>query len=90
MGRMNVAQTKQFKKDVKRMRKRGKDLDKIKTVIDLLVAEEPLPPKNRDHKLGGNWIRRRDCHIEPDWILIYKLADGELLLERTGTHSDLF
>jgi len=90
MGRMNVAQTKQFKKDVKRMRKRGKDLEKVKAVIDLLVAEEPLPPKNRDHKLGGNWIGRRDCHIEPDWILIYKLTEDELLLEITGTHSDLF
>jgi mRNA interferase YafQ len=90
MGRMNVAQTKQFKKDVKRMRKRGKDLEKIKAVIDLLVAGEPLPPKNRDHKLGGNWIGRRDCHVEPDWILIYKLTEDELLLERTGTHSDLF
>jgi mRNA interferase YafQ len=87
---MNVAQTKQFKKDVKRMRKRGKDLEKVKAVIDLLVDEEPLPPKNRDHKLGGNWIGRRDCHIEPDWILIYKLTVDELLLERTGTHSDLF
>ena len=90
MGRMNVAQTKQFKKDVKRMRKRGKDLEKVKAVIELLVDEEPLPPKNRDHKLGGNWIGRRDCHIEPDWILIYKLTEDELLLERTGTHSDLF
>ena len=87
---MNVAQTKQFKKDVKRMRKRGKDLEKVKAVIDLLVAGEPLPPKNRDHQLGGNWIGRRDCHIEPDWILIYKLTEDELLLERTGTHSDLF
>jgi mRNA interferase YafQ len=87
---MTLAQTKQFKKDIKRMRKRGKDLEKIKAVIDLLVAEEPLPPKNRDHKLGGNWIGRRDCHIEPDWILIYKLTEGELLLERIGTHSDLF
>jgi mRNA interferase YafQ len=87
---MNVAQTKQFKKDVKRMRKRGKDLEKIKAVIDLLVAGEPLPPKNRDHKLGGDWIGRRDCHVEPDWILIYKLTEDELLLERTGTHSDLF
>lgn len=90
MGRTSVAQTKQFKKDVKRMRKRGKDLEKIKAVIDLLVAGEPLPSKNRDHKLGGNWIGRRDCHIEPDWILIYKLTEDGLLLERTGTHSDLF
>jgi mRNA interferase YafQ len=72
------------------MRKRGKDLEKIKAVIDLLVAGEPLPPKNRDHKLGGDWIGRRDCHVEPDWILIYKLTEDELLLERTGTHSDLF
>ena len=87
---MNLAQTKQFKKDVKRMRKRGKDLEKIKAVIDLLIAGEPLPPKNRDHKLGGNWFGRRDCHIEPDWLLIYKLTENELLLERTGTHSDLF
>ncbi len=87
---MNVAQTMQFKKDVKRMRKRGKDLEKVKAVIDLLFAEEPLPPKNRDHKLGGNWIGRRDCHVEPDWILIYKLTEDELLLEITGTHSDLF
>ena len=87
---MNLAQTKQSKKDVKRMRKRGKDLEKIKVLIDQLVAGEPLPPKNRDHKLGGNWIGRRDCHVEPDWILIYKLTEDELLLERTGTHSDLF
>ena len=87
---MNLAQTKQFKKDVKRMRTRGKDLEKIKTLIDQLVAGKPLPAKNRDHKLGGNWIGRRDCHIEPDWILIYKLTENELLLERTGSHSDLF
>lgn len=87
---MNVAQTRQFKKDVKRMRKRGKDLEKIKAVIDLLVAGEPPPHKHHDHKLEGNWIGRRDCHIEPDWILICKLTEDELLLERTGTHSDLF
>jgi mRNA interferase YafQ len=87
---MRLAQTTQFKKDVKRLQKRGKDLAKIKTVIGLLLAEKPLPPKNRDHQLGGNWSGRRDCHIEPDWILIYKPLDDELLLERTGTHSDLF
>ena len=87
---MRLAQTTQFKKDVKRLQKRGKDLAKIKTVIDLLLAAKPLPPKNRDHQLGGNWSGRRDCHIEPDWILIYKPLDDELLLERTGTHADLF
>lgn len=72
------------------MRRRGKDLEKIKAVIDLLVAKEPLPPKHRDHKLGRNWIGHRDCHLEPDWILIYKISEDVLLLERTGTHSDLF
>jgi mRNA interferase YafQ len=87
---MILAQTKQFKKDVKRMQKRGKDLAKIKAVIDLLLAEEPLPARNRHHQLGGNWVGRRDCHIEPDWILIYKPTEDEILLERTGTHSDLF
>jgi mRNA interferase YafQ len=87
---MKIAQTKQFKKDVKRMQKRGKDLQKIKTVIPLFLAKEPLPPKKRDHPLVGNWIGRRDCHIEPDWILIYRLSEEELLLERTSTHSDLF
>jgi mRNA interferase YafQ len=87
---MRLAQTTQFKKDIKRLQKRGKDVAKIKTVIDLLLAGIPLPPKNRDHQLGGNWSGRRDCHIEPDWILIYQPMADELLLERTGTHSDLF
>ena len=87
---MRLAQTTQFKKDVKRLQKRGKDLAKIITVIDLLLAKKLLPPKSRDHQLGGNWSGRRDCHIEPDWILIYKPSDDELLLERTGTHADLF
>ena len=87
---MRLSQTNQFKKDIKRAQKRGKDLAKLKAVIDLLLAEQPLPPKNRDHQLGGNWRGHRDCHIEPDWILIYKILYDELRLERTGTHSDLF
>jgi mRNA interferase YafQ len=87
---MRLTQTSQFKKDIKRLQKRGKDLAKIKAVINLLLAEAPLPPKNRDHQLGGNWSGHRDCHIEPDWILIYKIMKDELRLERTGTHTDLF
>ncbi|MEI8342901.1 MAG: type II toxin-antitoxin system YafQ family toxin [Verrucomicrobiota bacterium] len=87
---MRLTQTSQFKKDVKRLRKQGKDIAKIKTVINLLLEETPLPPKNRDHQLSGNWSGHRDCHIEPDWILIYKILKDELRLERTGTHSDLF
>lgn len=87
---MRLSQTSQFKKDIKRLQKRGKDLAKIKAVIDLLLAQKPLPEKNRDHPLGGNWAGHRDCHIEPDWLLIYKVLDDEVRLERTGTHSDLF
>ena len=87
---MRLSQTNQFKKDIKRALKRGKDLAKLKAVVDLLLADKPLPPKNCDHPLGGNWAGHRDCHIEPDWILIYKILEDEIRLERTGTHSDLF
>jgi mRNA interferase YafQ len=87
---MKISQTKQFKKDVKRARRRGKNLQKLQDVIRLLLTDQPLPEKHRDHPLGGVWVGRRDCHIEPDWLLIYKLLDDELRLERTGTHSDLF
>ncbi|MFV0416428.1 MAG: type II toxin-antitoxin system YafQ family toxin [Chthoniobacterales bacterium] len=87
---MRLSQTNQFKRDIKRVRKRGKNLTKMKIVVDLLLAGEALPSKYRDHQLGGNWNGHRDCHIEPDWLLIYKIFDNELRLERTGTHSDLF
>jgi len=87
---MRLSQTNQFKKDTKRAQKRGKDLAKLKAVIDLLAEEKPLPQKHRDHQLGGNWAGHRDCHIETDWILIYKILDDEIRLERTGAHSDLF
>jgi mRNA interferase YafQ len=87
---MKVSQTRQFKKDVLRQQKRGKDLEKLKEVIGLLAGSQPLPPKNRDHALAGNWAGWRDCHVEPDWLLIYKLAPDELTLGRTGSHSDLF
>jgi mRNA interferase YafQ len=87
---MRLSQTNQFKKDIKQAQKRGKDLAKLKTIIDFLLAKKPLPPKNRDHQLAGIWGGHRDCHIEPDWILIYQILDDEIRLERTGTHSDLF
>lgn len=90
MGIMKITQTSQFKKDLKRQKKRGKNLQKLKEVIDLLVAERPLPPKNQDHALTGNLIGWRDCHLEPDWLLIYKLLPDELILGQTGTHSDIF
>jgi mRNA interferase YafQ len=87
---MTLTQTSRFKKDVKRQIKRGKDLGKLKEVVGWLVEGEPLPTKNRDHALTGNWTGWRDCHLEPDWLLIYKLLPDELILGRTGSHSDLF
>ena len=86
------SRTSQFKKDVKRAGKRGKDLTKLKDLMDLLITGEPLPPENRDHPLRGDFAGSRDCHIEPDWILIYTLSekDTHVCFERTGTHSDLF
>jgi mRNA interferase YafQ len=83
-------QTTQFSKDIKRMRKRGKDLNKLKDVVQRLVNGELLEPRHRDHPLSGEWRPARDCHIESDWVLIYTNTDEFLRLERTGTHSDLF
>jgi len=87
---MNLSQTAQFKKDVKRQLRQGKDQKKVIAVVAILLAGKALPTKHKDHPLKGAWIGRRDCHIEPDWILIYRITEDELRLERTGTHSDLF
>ena len=83
-------QTKQFSKEVKKAKKRGKDLRKLKAIISLLAEAKKLDDKHRDHALIGEWKGSRDCHIEPDWILIYTIENDILRLERTGTHSDLF
>lgn len=87
---LKLVYTKQFAKDVKRMQKRGKPQDKLKVVIQQLVNEERLNPTYKDYKLIGNYKGRREYHIEPDWLLIYKITDDEIIFERTGTHSDLF
>lgn len=86
------SRTSQFKKDVKLVGRRGKDLSKLKALLDQLIEGEPLPPDYLDHPLRGNFAGSRDCHLEPDWILIYTLTeDGtHVRFERTGTHSDLF
>jgi len=80
----------QFRKDVKRVEKRGKDMGKLRLVLTLLIEDKPLPVRLRDHPLKGEWASWRDLHIEPDWLLIYKVDAETLLLGRTGTHSDLF
>lgn len=85
-----VIQTSQFKRDVKRLKKRGKDLGKLGDVIKLLAANKTLDEKYHDHSLIGKWSGSRDCHIEPDWILIYRNDSDSLFLERSGSHSDLF
>jgi len=72
------------------MQRRGKEIAKLRSVITLLMEEQPLSERLRDHSLVGDWIGRRECHIEPDWLLIYKLLDDEIIFERTGRHVDLF
>ena len=81
-----------FRRDLRRMKRRGKDLEKLKKVVRLLVEEQILPDRYRDHNLVGDWSGYRDCHIESDWLLLYKIDRDEkiLTLARTGTHSDLF
>jgi mRNA interferase YafQ len=85
-----LSQTRQFSRDVKRMAKRGKDIARLREVVTRLAEELPLDLRHRDHPLIGKLINCRDCHIEPDWILIYSMDQESLRLERTGTYSDLF
>lgn len=80
----------QFRRDVKRAEKRGKDMAKLRNVLRLLIEDEPLPAHLHDHPLKSNWLGYRDLHIEPDWLLIYKVDETSVHFERTGTHSDLF
>lgn len=87
---LSAVYTKQFGKDLKLASKRGKNLDKLKEVISKLLNCELLPIKYRDHWLSGKYANRRECHIEPDWLLIYKPSSKEIIFERLGSHSDLF
>lgn len=87
---LKIITTKQFEKDVKTSKRRGKNTLKLREIMTALLNQEKLPLKNRDHLLTGNYANRRECHIEPDWLLIYKLETDCIIFERTGTHSDLF
>ena len=88
----DIVWTTQFKKDYKLALKRHLDVDLLDNIIRTLSRGEPLPEKNRDHALTGDWIGHRECHIQPDWLLIYRIEDDVLVLTltRTGSHSDLF
>ncbi len=85
-----VQRTGQFRRDIKRAKKRGKKFDVFKLIIEKLADGQKLEAKYRDHVLVGGYKGSRECHIEPDWLLIYELTADEVLLIRTGTHADLF
>ena len=89
---LDIQYEKSFKKDYKRMLKRGCNPQNLQDVLSFLVNQQPLPEKYRDHNLSGNYAGYRECHIEPDWHLIYKIFNDKLVLvlTRTGSHSDLF
>ena len=87
---LEVKQTAQFKRDLKLCAKRHYDLQRLTDVVDTLRIPAPLPPINKDHPLAGNWVGHQECHIQGDWLLIYRIAGNELMLYRTGTHADLF
>lgn len=82
--------TNKFEKDLRKMIKRGKSVAKLKTVMRALIEQKTLARKHLDHSLVGNYANRRECHIEPDWLLIYKLDLDSIIFERTGSHADLF
>ncbi|MCL2483299.1 MAG: type II toxin-antitoxin system YafQ family toxin [Propionibacteriaceae bacterium] len=86
-----LVQTSQFRRDLKKAIKRGRDLVLLTAIIDTLQREKPLPPANRDHALVGDYIGHRECHVQPDWLLVYRVDHAELILvlQRTGTHADL-
>ncbi len=89
MLQLNV--TTQFRKDYKKLKKQGKDLALLEAIIDKLLAQEPLLPKNHDHALSGKFKGMRECHVQPDWLLMYKQDDERLILTafRTGSHAEL-
>ncbi|NCT57439.1 MAG: type II toxin-antitoxin system YafQ family toxin [Legionella sp.] len=87
---LHPIQLSQFKRDVKRCIRRNKDMSKLRELISLLIENKPIPQKYNDHPLRNNWKHHRDIHIEPDWLLIYKIDGHNLYFVRTGTHADIF
>jgi mRNA interferase YafQ len=87
---LTPAFTKQFRKDVGRAKRQGRNLEELKIITRAILAGEPLDAIHRDHRLVGAYVGRRECHIEADWLLIYKLEPTRAIFERMGTHSDLF
>lgn len=90
--KLTVKPTTQFRKDYKLAMKRGLKISLLENIVSLLALGEPLPDRNKDHALSGDWVGRRECHIQPDWLLVYRVEENVLVLTlvRTGTHADLF
>ena len=87
---MKIIYTSQFKRDFKKAKKQHKDIDKLKTAINRILTGDMLDVSYRDHPLVSNWKGYRECHITPDWLLIYKITPNELIVVRIGSHSELF
>ena len=87
---LGIVRKSRFKKDFKKLRSSGKDLQKLANAIRMLAREEALPASYRDHALTGNLAGHRECHVSPDWLLVYRKTDTELILVRTGSHGELF
>ena len=85
-----IRQSTRFRRDVKRLMRQGADLSKLETIIEVLVAQTPPEERYRDHALIGNWNGCRECHLQPDWLLIYRIEGDELQLVRAGSHAELF
>ncbi|MCE7988463.1 MAG: type II toxin-antitoxin system YafQ family toxin [Caldilinea sp. CFX5] len=87
---LDVVWSTAFARDYKRLQKQGAPLRQLETVVETLADQQPLAPRHRDHPLKGNWRGYRECHIQPDWLLIYRVVGDELQLARTGSHAELF
>lgn len=87
---LNPVRSSQFKKDLKKAKRQSKDLNLLQSVVIALANKEPLEKRFRDHELTGNWRGYRECHVNPDWLLIYKIDGEDLKLARLGSHSELF
>lgn len=87
---LTIRQSTKFRRDIKRLLRQGADLARLETVVEVLVIPAPLDERYRDHPLTGNWKGYRECHTQPDWLLIYRITAEELQLMRTGSHAELF
>jgi mRNA interferase YafQ len=87
---LELLTTAAFERDLRRVRKQGEDLDKLEAIVNLLQEQARLPARCRPHPLRGDWAGHWDCHVEPDWLLLYRVTAKELILVRTGSHAELF